>query len=45
MLDDLIIFGLAAFAIQKVIDTRYAAASRAVGGVLLIGLGIWMLLT
>jgi hypothetical protein len=44
MLDDLIIFGLAAFAVQKVIDTRYAAASRAVGGVLLLGLGIWMLL-
>lgn len=31
MLDDLIIFGLAAFAIQKVIDTRYAAISRAAG--------------
>ncbi|MBW8447733.1 MAG: hypothetical protein K0M49_19095 [Arenimonas sp.] len=44
MLDDLIIFGLAAFAVQKVIDTRYAAFSRAVGGVMLIGLGIWMLL-
>lgn len=43
MLDDLIIFGLAAFAVQKVIDTRYAALSRAVGGVMLIGLGIWML--
>jgi len=43
MLDDLIIFGLAAFAIQKVIDTRYAAFSRGAGGVVLIGLGIWML--
>ena len=44
MLDDFIIFGLAAFAVQKVIDTRYAAFSRAIGGVMLLGLGIWMLL-
>lgn len=44
MLDDLIIFGLAAFAVQKVVDTRYAAFSRAIGGVMLLGLGIWMLL-
>jgi glutaredoxin len=43
MLDDLIIFGLAAFAIQKVIDTRYAAISRGAGGVVLMGLGVWML--
>ena len=44
MLDDLIIFGLAAFAIQTVIDTRYAAVSRGVGGVTLVALGLWMLL-
>ena len=44
MLDDLIIFGLAAFAIQKVIDTRYAAVSRLAGGIILIGLGGWMLM-
>jgi glutaredoxin len=44
MLDDLIIFGLAAFAIQTVIDTRYAAISRGAGGVTLLGLGLWMLL-
>lgn len=44
MLDDLIIFGFAAFAVQKVIDTRYAAFSRGAGGVILIGLGIWMLM-
>lgn len=44
MLDDLIIFGLAAFAVQKMIDTRYAAWSRAAGGVVLIGLGLWMLI-
>jgi glutaredoxin len=44
MLDDLVIFGLAAFAIQKVIDTRYAAVSRGAGGVALLGLGLWMLL-
>ena len=31
MLDDLVIFGLAAFAIQNVIDTRYAAVSRGAG--------------
>jgi glutaredoxin len=40
----LIIFGLAAFAIQKVVDVRYAAYSRCAGGVLLLGLGLWMLL-
>jgi glutaredoxin len=44
MLDDLVIFALAAFAVQKVLDSRYAAYSRAIGGVLLIGLGGWMLL-
>jgi glutaredoxin len=43
MLDDLVIFGLAAFAVQKVIDTRYAAVSRGAGGVALLGLGLWML--
>ena len=43
MLDDLIIFGAAAFAVQRIIDTRYAAVSRAAGGVILIGLGFWML--
>lgn len=44
MLDDLVIFALAAFAIQKFIDTRYAAVSRGAGGVILLGLGLWMLL-
>jgi hypothetical protein len=43
MLDDLVIFGLAAFAVQSIVDTRYAALSRAAGGVILIGLGVWML--
>ncbi len=43
MLDDLIIFGFAAFAVQKVVDTRYAALSRSVGGIILLGLGLWML--
>jgi glutaredoxin len=43
MLDDLIIFGLAAFAVQKIIDTRYATVSRAAGGAIMIGLGAWML--
>jgi hypothetical protein len=44
MLDDLVIFGLAAFAAQGVVDTRYAAVSRGAGGVVLLGLGLWMLL-
>jgi hypothetical protein len=44
MLDDLVIFGLAAFAVQRVIDTRYAAISRGAGGLALLGLGLWMLL-
>lgn len=43
MLDDLVIFGLAAFAVQKIVDTRYATISRTIGGVVLIGLGGWML--
>jgi glutaredoxin len=44
MLDDLLIFGLAAFAVQGVVDTRYTAVSRGAGGVVLLGLGLWMLL-
>jgi hypothetical protein len=43
MLDDLIIFVLAAFAVQKIVNTCYAAISRMIGGVVLIGLGGWML--
>jgi glutaredoxin len=43
MLDDLVIFGLAAFAVQKIINTRYAMMSRLAGGMVLIGLGVWML--
>jgi hypothetical protein len=43
MLDDFIVFGFAAFAVQKMLDTRYAAFSRAAGGLILIGLGAWML--
>lgn len=43
MLDDLVIFGFAVFAVQKIVDTSYAAFSRAAGGVTLIGVGIWML--
>jgi hypothetical protein len=35
--------GLAAFAVQKIVDTRYATISRTIGGVVLIGLGGWML--
>lgn len=43
MLDDLVIFGLAAFAVQKIVNSRYAAISRTLGGAILIGLGGWML--
>ena len=43
MLDDFIIFGFAAFAVQRMLDTRYTAFSRAAGGLILIGLGAWML--
>ena len=43
MLDDFVIFGFAAFTVQKMLDTRYAAFSRAAGGVILLGLGAWML--
>ena len=43
MLDDLVIFGFAALAVQKVIDSQYAAVSRAVGGAVLVALGVWML--
>jgi len=44
MLDDLVVFGLAAFAVQKTVDTRYAAFSRGAGGAVLLGLGLWMLI-
>ncbi|MEZ5785240.1 MAG: glutaredoxin family protein [Xanthobacteraceae bacterium] len=43
MLDDLVIFAFAAFAVQQIVDTRYAAISRGIGGVVLLGLGFWML--
>jgi hypothetical protein len=43
MLDDFVIFGLAAFAARKMVDSRYAVFSRAAGGAILIGLGAWML--
>lgn len=43
MLDDLFIFAFAAFAVQRFIDTRYAAISRGLGGAILLGLGVWML--
>jgi hypothetical protein len=44
MLDDFLIFGLAAFAVQGTLDSGYAAVSRAAGGVVLLGLGVWMLM-
>jgi len=44
MLDDLIIFGLAAFAVQKVVNTQYVVYSRIIGGITLTVLGLWMLI-
>jgi glutaredoxin len=44
MLDDLVIFGLAALAVERALGTRYAAFSRGIGAMLLIGLGLWMLM-
>ena len=44
MLDDLVIFGLAIFAVQKIVNSRFASISRVVGGVMLLGLGLWMLM-
>ncbi len=43
MLDSFVVFGLVAFAAQRIVDTRYAPLIRVVGGTVLIGLGIWML--
>lgn len=43
MLDDLVIFALAALTVQKILDSRYAAWSRAIGGIILLGLGGWMI--
>ena len=43
MLDDVVVFSLAAFSTRQFVGTRYSAVSRGVGGVLLIGLGVWMI--
>ncbi len=40
MLDDLIIFGLAAFAVNTTIGTKYAKYCKLIGGIILIGLGL-----
>jgi hypothetical protein len=40
MLDDLIIFGLAAFAINTTIGNRYAKYCKLIGGVLLLLMGL-----
>ncbi len=42
MLDDLIIFGFAAFAIEKFAGEKYASICKVLGGVILVGLGIFM---
>ena len=43
MLDDLIIFGLAAFAISSSYGEKYAKYCKIVGGVLMLALGIMLL--
>jgi len=45
MLDDLIIFTLAAVALQTTIGSGYARYGKLVGGVVLVGLGLVMLFT
>lgn len=40
MLDDLIIFGLAAFAVSSTLGTRYAKLNKLVGGAVLLALGL-----
>lgn len=40
MLDDLIIFGLAAFAVNTAVGDKYAKWCKLIGGVILLGLGI-----
>ncbi|MFT5702968.1 MAG: hypothetical protein ACI9TO_000325 [Rickettsiales bacterium] len=44
LLDDLIIFLLAIFAMQKVVNSSCASYSQAIGGLILLGLGGLMLL-
>jgi cadmium resistance protein CadD (predicted permease) len=43
MLDDLIIFGLAAFAVSSGIGERYAKYCKVLGGVILFALGLLLL--
>ncbi|MFA7383314.1 MAG: hypothetical protein WC001_07680 [Desulfurivibrionaceae bacterium] len=43
MLDDLLIFALAAFALETTIGSGYARYGKLVGGVVLVGLGLVML--
>ena len=45
MLDDLIIFALAAFALEATIGSGYARYGKLVGGMVLVGLGLVMLFT
>lgn len=40
MLDDLIIFGLAAFAVNTTVGDKYATWCKLIGGIILLGLGI-----
>lgn len=40
MLDDLIIFGSAAFATKSIVGTRYSGYSKLLGGFVLLGLGL-----
>lgn len=45
ILDDIIVFGFAIFAVNKILDTKYASYCKAIGGLILILLGLWMLFT
>ena len=44
MLDDLVIFSLAAFALQTTMASGYGRFGKLVGGIVLMGLGLVMLL-
>jgi len=43
MLDDLIVFGLAAFAVNKYVGTKYAKYSTIIGGGVMLILGIYLI--
>lgn len=42
MLDDLIVFGFAAFAVNKFVGTKYANISHLIGGIVMLALGVML---